>query len=509
MLVATQVASSSGSATAIAEQQAPRAGRGLLDVDLAAARELEHDARLAQRVVQALGAGREGREADRGPRAQARGDALRGRRRGAPRVVGRAGGQQRPRHAVLLQRGRAGELLGDGGDDPARAVGLLRAQGDRAVRQRARAGRRPRPAARPRRRRGARAARAPARRRRRRRARRARGPGRQRHQARPGARCRAAAAAGSRPSASAITAPSDRAPGADRRLGGQRRGHPRRAGRRADRPRSAAPPPGARRPARGAIVAGALRRRDDGDRAARGLGREPRDGGEPAAGRDGLDMRACRSPRGAPGRASRGAAVEAERDTPTAEAGSRPFARGQDRLCRRLAFAMLPRRDPRLHLARRRADRALRARRAGRGAGPARRRLRAAHDAARRGVGARRRRRRRRRAPRAGRARRRGRGRPARRRRGRPARRARRRARGRRGQGAGRRPRRRRRRHPDDAERRRDDARPPPRPRGRSGHAARAPADRAQRPGAERLAARGRAARRRPPTRSATRSRAR
>ena len=151
------------------------------------------------------------------------------------------------------------------------------------------------------------------------------------------------------------------------------------------------------------------------------------------------------------------------------------------------------RRDPRLHLARRRADRALRARRAGRGAGPARRRLRAAHDAARR--------RRRRPAVVAGaaavhhvpsRPRRRGGRRPARRRRGRAARGARRRARGRRGQGAGRRARRRRGRDPDDAERRRDDARPPPRPRRRPGHAARAPADRAQRPGAERLAARGR-----------------
>jgi hypothetical protein len=122
------------------QQQAPRAGRRLLDVDLPAARELEHDARLAQRVVQALGAGHEGREPDRGPRAQARGDAPGRRRRGAPRLVGRAGGEQRPRHAVLLQRERGGELLDDGGHDPARAVGLLGAQRDRPLLERPRVG---------------------------------------------------------------------------------------------------------------------------------------------------------------------------------------------------------------------------------------------------------------------------------------------------------------------------------------------------------------------------------
>ena len=57
------------------------------------------------------------------------------------RVVGPARGQQRPDDAVLLQRGRAGELLGDGGNDPARAIGLLGAQADRAVDERRSRGR--------------------------------------------------------------------------------------------------------------------------------------------------------------------------------------------------------------------------------------------------------------------------------------------------------------------------------------------------------------------------------
>jgi hypothetical protein len=69
-----------------------------------------------------------------------RNDAVR-RGRGRPsRVVGRAGREQRPHHAVLLERQRARELLGDGGHDPARAKSLLGAQGDRSVRQRVRAG---------------------------------------------------------------------------------------------------------------------------------------------------------------------------------------------------------------------------------------------------------------------------------------------------------------------------------------------------------------------------------
>ena len=140
MLAATQASELAGIVDRRRQQQPPRAGRRLLGADLAAAHELEHDARLAQRVVQALGAGHERRQSDRGPRAQARGDALRRRRRGAPGVVGRAGREQRPRHAVLLQRERGGELLGDGGDDPAGAVGLLGAQRDRAVRQRPRVG---------------------------------------------------------------------------------------------------------------------------------------------------------------------------------------------------------------------------------------------------------------------------------------------------------------------------------------------------------------------------------
>ena len=403
MLVATQAASSSGSDTAIAEQQPPRAGRGLLDVELAAARQLEHDARLAQRVVQALGAGSRrarGRPPCARPAARrpaARRPSWRARRRRP------AGGEQRPHDAVLLQRGRAGELLGDGGNDPARAVGLLGAQADRSVDSASAPAprRRRRPAGPPRRRRGARAARAAA-------------------------------------------WPRRRVPGASR----------------------------TRASATSAV-------------------------------------RACRSPRGAPDGASWGAAVEAERDTPKAEAASRPFARGQDRACRRLAFAMLPPvtrdftwrdgerivrfgrgalaeapdllGDGYVLLTTPRAAASAPAVVAGAAAVhhvPTGRVDEVAGDLLDGG-------------------------------RGRPARRARRRARGRRRQGAGGRPRRRRRRDPDDAERRRDDARAPPRPRRRSGHAARAPADRAQRPGAERLAARGASWRRRRPTRSATRSRAR
>ena len=111
MLVATQAASSAGSRSGHRQQQAPGAGRRLLDVDLAAARELEHDARLAQRVVQALGAGHEGREADRGTRAQARGDAQRRRRRGrAPRRRARGpGAAPTPRRppAARARRGTA------------------------------------------------------------------------------------------------------------------------------------------------------------------------------------------------------------------------------------------------------------------------------------------------------------------------------------------------------------------------------------------------------------------
>ena len=368
----------------------------------AAARELEHDARLAQRVVQALGAGHEGREADRGARAQARGDALRRGRRGAPRVVGPRGPGAAPRRrrppAARARRGTARRWWG-----------------------------------------------------------------------RPSPRGRAAGRTGRSRRAPARSRRRRRRPSRARRVG---------AGALAQRAHQRGPAAGARRVAH------------EGQRDQRGTGVQVAQGrpGQGVAGRGGGEPRGSRR---------------------TPKAASRPFARGQDRLCRRLAFAMLPAvtRD----FTWRDGERIVRF---GRGA------LAEAPDllgdgyvllttprAA--GVGARRRRRRRRRAPRADRARRRGRGRPARRRRGRPARRARRRARRRRGQGAGRRPRRRRGRDPDDPERRRDDARAPPRPRRRPGHAARAPAHRAQRPGAVRLAARGATSRRRPPTRSATRSRAR
>ena len=386
--------------------------------------------------------------------------------------------------------GRAGELLGDGGNHPARAVGLLRAQADRAVRQGARAG------VGLGEQHGSVGARALAQRAHQRPAAvgfrlvALQGQGGQRHEGRQahdlrGRRCRLAAV-GQRDHR-----PQRLRAGTDRRLGRQPRrhlrgpvgepiGHVAPHGR---QPRVA----GARRDRRGA-----LRRSDDGDRAARGLRREPRDGGEPAAGRDGLDHARVQVAEGRPGRGI----VRRRRWEPT---GTRDGRGCQPTLCARsrsrvraVGVCHAAARDPRLHLARRRAHRALRARRAGRCAGPARRRLRPAHHAARRGVGP---------AVVAGAAAvhhvpagrvdevagdlreavaascssrsaagawstspRRWRPPTARRRGG----------------------------HPDDPERRRDDARAPPRPRGRPGHAARAPADRAQRPGAERLAARGR-----------------
>ena len=275
MLVATQVASSSGSVDAPAPAAAatcrwwpPRRRAG---------RRAPARARSAPGAARRAGARAPAAKGERPtarPHAQARGDALRRGRRGAPRVVGRARGQQRPHDAVLLQRERGGELLGDGGNDPARAVGL------------------------------------------------------------PGAQARSLRAARRLRVASAVGASSAR------RVG---------AGALAQRAQQSAPPPPAPGAARRRASATSAVTRVQVAQGRRGQGVVGRSGG---------------SRKGHAG----------------AQAASRPFARGQERLCGRLAFAMLPRRDPRLHLARRRAHRALRARRAGRGAGAARRRLRAAHD---------------------------------------------------------------------------------------------------------------------------------
>ena len=405
--------------------------------------------------------------------------------------------------------GRAGELLGDDGI-PASRRGRAGARTGRSRRAPGRSRRRRRRrAARQRRRQGARAAPGPAPRRRR-----MSGSSRSRARAVSATRAArrtisAAAAACSPLSASATTAPSDCAPA---RIGasaaspgrhlrgpvGEPIGHVAPHGR---QPCVA----GARRDRRGA-----LRRSDDGDRAARGLGREPRHGGEPAAGRDGLDHARVQVAEGRSGRGIVRRGGGSRQGHATAEGASRPFAQGQERACARLAFAMLPpvTRDFTWHDGERIV-------RFGRGAladaaGPARRRLRPAHHAARRGVGPGRRRRRRGRAPRR---------RPAASTRS-PATCARRSAAScssRSAAGAWSTSPRRWRPRPaagaaaipttlSAAEMTRGHRHAA---RRRPGHAARAPADRAQRPGAERLAARGRPRRQSPPTRSATPSRAR
>ena len=372
------------------------------------------------------------------------------------------------------------------------AVGQVRAQADRAVRQGARAGvgvgeQHGRVGAT-----GARAARAPAPRRRRMLGLVAlQGQGGQRHEGRqahdlarprPPARGRRPA----RPPPPATARPRGSAPRPPPRRHlrgpvGEPIGHVAPHGR---QPRVA----GARRDRRGA-----LRRSDDGDRAARGLGREPRHGGEPAAGRDGLDHARVQVAEGRPGRGIVRRGGGSQQGHATAEGASRPFARGQDRACARLAFAMLPpvTRD----FTWRDGERIVRF---GRGAladapdllGDGYVLLTTPRAAA---VGAR---------PSSPAPRPSTTCRPGASTRspatcasavdgelfvalggGRVVDVAKALAAAHRGAAA---------RHPDDAERRRDDPRAPPRPRRRPGHAARAPADRAQRPGAERLAARGR-----------------